>query len=363
MKICISYADWRFRPAQRAHERTALRIGNFDKYSAYSPRDLDANFRQKNQHLLKMSWGTTRWGSGNYLWKPYIVRAALLTLKPEDILVYCDAAMLFLRPIDPAIEVMRQAKLDIIHFYRANLTKESNQTKRDAFILMNCDSPRYVDTLAKTAMCFFLRRTSFTEQFVEEWLHYSQDARILTDMPNQCGKPNYPDMSKHLREQSIFSVLTKKYDIPAYGFRPTIRALFKGFTFAEVEMNKDRPKALEQDTRPLLFAPRGRMKVPSVRFLRNYGAAPDGLLSLCGHHVLWFSTNLLLGWAPRLIPNPWRKLLRFIRRCVGAKNARLLKRFLALSKKALRKCIGKKMAGRMRNFYVGCRIAYRELCR
>ena len=358
MKICISYANWKFRPAQRAHERTALRIGNFDKYSAYSPRDIDADFRRKNRHLLKMPWGTTRWGSGNYLWKPYIVRKALLTLKPEDFLVYSDAGMLFLRPIDPAIKVMRQAKLAIIHFYRPGLLEESEQTKRDAFILMNCDSPRYVDTLGKAAMCFFLRRTSFTEQFVEEWLHYSQDARIITDIPNRCGKPNYDGFRENKHDQTIFSLLTKKYDIPAYSFTPTVNALFKWAPVSEVEMNRDRPKALEQDPRPLLFAPRERMKVPSVRFLRDYGAAPDGLLSLCGHYVLWFSTNLVLGWAPRLIFGLWG-----LRRCVGAKNARLLKRVLTLGKKALRKCIGKKMAGRMRNFYVGWCVVYRELCR
>ena len=360
MKICISYADWRFRSAQRAHERTALRIGNFDKYSAYSPRDIDADFRRKNQHLLKMPWGMTRWGSGNYLWKPYIVRKALLALAPEDILVYSDAALLFLRPIDPAIEAMRQAKLDIIHFYRAKPTKESHQTKRDAFILMDCDSPRYADTLARTTMCFFLRRTSFTEQFVEEWLHYSQDARILTDVPNQCGKPNYPDMGKQHYRQSVFSLLAKKYDIPAYAFRSTI--LLKNPLFSESDLELDiegnMSKALEQDPRPLLFAPRGRMKVPSVRFLRDYGAAPDGLLSLCGHYVLWFSTNLVLGWAPRLIFGLWG-----LRRYVGAKNARLLKKLLTLGKIIVKRCIGKKMAGRIRNFYVGWRIVYRELCR
>ena len=357
MKICISYADWKFRSAQRAHERTALRVGNFDKYIAYSPRDIDANFRRKNQHLLKMSWGAKGWGSGNYLWKPYIVRKALLTLKPEDILVYCDAGMLFLRSIDPAMEMMRQKKQDVIHFYKFNLVKETHQTKRDAFILMNCDSPRYVDTLAKTAMCFFLRRTSFTERFVEEWLHYAQDQRIISDMPNQCGKPDYDAFFAHKHDQSILSLLTKKHDIPAYNFQPTI--LFKQDIFPELNREECMQNLLEQDPRPLLWAPKYRIVVPSLRFLRSYDAAPDDILSVCVHHVLWFSTSFLLDWTPNL----WKHLLRLIRRCVGAKNTRRLKRVLAVGKKIMKRCVGEHMFYRIRNFYVNYRRTYKEICR
>jgi hypothetical protein len=51
---------------------------------------------------------------------------------------------------------------------------------------------------------------------VNELLHYAQDERIITDLENQCGYSNYPEFQEHRHDQSIFSLLTKKYDLVAY---------------------------------------------------------------------------------------------------------------------------------------------------
>ncbi|HFQ80596.1 MAG TPA: glycosyltransferase family 2 protein [Desulfobacterales bacterium] len=46
--------------------------------------------------------------------------------------------------------------------------------------------------------------------FIQQWLHYCEDPRIITDQPNTCGKKNYPEFYDHRHDQSVLSILVKK---------------------------------------------------------------------------------------------------------------------------------------------------------
>ena len=89
-------------------------------------------------------------------------------------------------------------------------------TKRDTFILMDCDTPPYTDTPHVLSGFILFKKSDFTIQFVDEWLAYVQDERIISDNPNQCGYPNYPEFIEHRHDESIFSLLIKKH-----GLRPS----------------------------------------------------------------------------------------------------------------------------------------------
>ena len=58
-----------------------------------------------------------------------------------------------------------------------------------------------------------VRKTPFGMGIVEEWLHFAQDERILTDRSNRCGEPNYPGFKDHRHTQSIWSLLCKKHEL------------------------------------------------------------------------------------------------------------------------------------------------------
>ena len=309
MKICISYADWRFRPAQLAHERTALRIGKFDKYIAYSPRDLARDFVRRNKHIL----GRRR-GGGYWLWKPYVIYKTLATLKGDDLLMYADAGTFFLRSIDSGVDFLghREDKGEekgLISFESRGI--EKLWTKRDVFVLMDCDTPRYTDTRQRLGGIHLWRRTPFTMKFLEEWLHYAQDERIITDIPNRCGKPNYDGFSDNRHDQSIFSLLTKKYDLPSLPQEHYIfdyRSYLK-YTPAIPDLN-DKPAAI-------IFL-HGRSTLPSLNFFREYETMPTEFFPRCRYLLLSFYTDIREK-AARFFSNLWRKLLRFIRRCGGAR--------------------------------------------
>jgi hypothetical protein len=79
--------------------------------------------------------------------------------------------------------------------------------KRDAFVLMGMDEQKYTDSGHRMASIFLCKKTAFSVDFVRRWLNWCCDPRILTDLPNTQGKPNYPEFADHRHDQSIMSLL------------------------------------------------------------------------------------------------------------------------------------------------------------
>ena len=99
---------------------------------------------------------------------------------------------------------------------------EHTWTKRDCFVLMDCDQPRYRDTPQVRTGFSAWRRTPFAMAFVEEWLRLVQDERLVTDLPSQCGLPDHPAFRQHRYDQSIFSLLCKKRGVATRGWPPYV---------------------------------------------------------------------------------------------------------------------------------------------
>jgi hypothetical protein len=166
-------------------------------------------FYNSNREILDQSAGLGYW-----LWKPYIIRATLETLSEGDVLVYCDSGIEIIRPPDPLLSICREQQ-PVVLFGNGNHLN-SMWTKRDCFVLMDCDSELYWRALQCDAGCCLFRKTDVALQFVEEWERYACDKRILTDISNTCGKPNLPDFVAHRHDQSILSLLVQRYKMPLF---------------------------------------------------------------------------------------------------------------------------------------------------
>jgi hypothetical protein len=137
-----------------------------------------------------------------------LIHKTLHLLQENDFLLYSDAGACFIQAIDPLVQTCEQFKQDIMPFDVGLVEKAF--TKRDAFILMNCDTSAYTDTIQRQASFILFKKSKVTTEFVREYLEYAQDVRIITDLDNQMGKPNYPEFQAHRHDQSIFSLLTKR---------------------------------------------------------------------------------------------------------------------------------------------------------
>jgi hypothetical protein len=207
-KVLINFATLKFYEAQQRNAETALTVGGFDKVICYSRKDIDREFRSRNRSILR-----ARIGAGYWLWKPYFIKRTLAMLNEGDFLFYCDAGSHFIDRIDPLIEVAARAQQPVIPFELIH--PEKYYTRRDAFILMGCDTARFSETRQRLASFILMRKSPFAETFVDEFLTLAQDARLITNAPGRLG-PESPDFVAHRNDQSIFSLLTKRHGLDAY---------------------------------------------------------------------------------------------------------------------------------------------------
>ena len=67
-------------------------------------------------------------------------------MKEGDYLIYTDAGSIYVNKIQYLIDCMEQEKMEIMVFSLQRELLEKQYTKRDAFVLMQCDAPQFTDT-------------------------------------------------------------------------------------------------------------------------------------------------------------------------------------------------------------------------
>ena len=210
MKLLINFATENFAKAQQFNSKTALSIGGFDRVYNATPNLIDVDFKIKHSAILKQARG-----AGYWLWKPYFILRALEQLKDGDVVMYADSASHFIHSADSLLNLTNAYGQDIIPF-ELELT-EGAWTKRDAFVLMDADQQSFEKSRQFLASFIVIRKSAFSVQFIKEYLHCCCNPNILTDLKNVCGLPNYPEFTAHRHDQSVFSLLSKKYGLQ--GFR------------------------------------------------------------------------------------------------------------------------------------------------
>lgn len=205
MIIAVNYADKKFKRAQQLNSRTARQWGA-DRVIAYGPEDIDEAFRRKNHEILDAPRG-----GGYYLWKPYVYRKAYDELGEGDYLVYIDSGAVYVNKIQYLIDCMEHEKTPVMIFSLEQERIEKGNTKRDAFVLTGCDAPEYTDTPQSIGGYFVCKKAPEVEAYLDEVLHYAQDIRIISDNPNVMGLPNYKEFTDHRHDQSVISLMSKKY--------------------------------------------------------------------------------------------------------------------------------------------------------
>jgi hypothetical protein len=187
---------------------SAKRFGADEIYS-YDLKDIEkTSFYLQNKAILDQPRGIGYW-----LWKPYIISETLKKADAGDIVMYIDAGIEIISSLKPLYEICEQQS--ILLFANGNL-KNFGWTKRDCFVLMNCDNKIFWNSLQCDASACLFRKSDISTRFVEEWLSYCTDERVMTDIPNTCGKKNLFGFIQHRYDQSILSLLACRYNITLF---------------------------------------------------------------------------------------------------------------------------------------------------
>jgi hypothetical protein len=221
MITLVNFADKSFRNKQKWSTFSAKFFGKFDRVLEYNFSDIDSDVLILNKESLKY----TKKGAGNYFWKSYIIEKALNKINEGDYLMYADSGSFFLKSVLPLVKYMETKNKEILCFRLPLIEKQ--WTKRDAFLLMDCDSEKYTDSSQTLATFFLVKKTNKAIDFISEYKKYCFDSRILSDDSNVLGEENYQGFIEHRHDQSVLSLLSKKDsnvliegDISDYGYFP-----------------------------------------------------------------------------------------------------------------------------------------------
>jgi hypothetical protein len=191
---------------------SATAVARFDTALIGNMSILDPVFKKQNAHILQHSRG-----AGYWLWKPYVILKRLAELQDGEVLCYCDSSYRFLSDArNIADEWLSSGDIGACH-NKPNDTSwpehtDRKYTKHDTFELMQVPSGDERERIKSTPQAWagfiLLRKSETSVAFVREWLHYAQNAQIITDSPSTTA-PEDPEFKENRHDQSIYSILLK----------------------------------------------------------------------------------------------------------------------------------------------------------
>lgn len=154
-------------------------------------------------------------GYGYCIWKPYLILQELEKISDDEILIYIDSTDLpDISFFNSIIDIFKTQ--DYVFLNRGY--NHGQWTKRDCFVLMNCDVVEYHNHVQLEAGVIGMKPTLFNKELLKEWFHYSTNKNILTEEPNICGQPNLDNFKEHRYDQSVLTNLFIKYKLNSYFF-------------------------------------------------------------------------------------------------------------------------------------------------
>ncbi len=184
----------------------------FDEINFYTEEDLDTPFRRKFRKLLR----PYSRGYGYWCWKPQVIYQTLCKMNEGDILLYMDLGshlnIFGKERFMDYIDIVHKSESGILAF-RSSAHIERKLTKMDVFRYFKVEENEfYTNTTQIEATHIFIRKCKTSVDLVNEWLKVLYDrSELFTDSVSM--NPELPEFKEHRHDQSVFSILAKKYSI------------------------------------------------------------------------------------------------------------------------------------------------------
>lgn len=207
--------------------KSAIEVGGVDKFVKYTNDDLkDSEYFIRNSHIISRpfdknvvdTYGKIR-NAQYWIWKPYIILETMKQCDEGDIVFYVDGGMKVIDNLDPLYEITRTNENNRMFFsasQRYDRHLQLEYTKRDCFVLMGLDDPKYWNARMGNSALSVWMKTAKNIEMITEWQTYMTDARVVTDDANTCGLPNLPGHIEHRFDQSVMTLLVLKYGDELY---------------------------------------------------------------------------------------------------------------------------------------------------
>ncbi len=195
----------------------------FDEIIFYTQKDLGRDIRS----LYGRYYYPYSRGYGFWSWKPYLLMKTLDKMEDGDILLYTDLGCFF-NPkgrgrLLTYFDMVNTSPLGMLAFrsytesYNGmpeTLYYDYQWTKGDVFDYFGVrDNRNFTHTTQVEATVIFIRKCKESVDFVREWYKaICTDTTLISDQPSRSE--NIDGFVENRHDQSLYSILVKKYDIP-----------------------------------------------------------------------------------------------------------------------------------------------------
>ena len=180
----------------------------FNTTQIFSDVDLrsDTDFWTKHGDFITKN----RRGYGYWIWKSYLIKKTMETMNDGDILLYLDCGCEIDKRNKAAISTFFEyVKTDLIIATQTQIEKFWD--KMDLVLYLDMNKPKYLDTPQRQGGAVLYYVCDKTREFVNMWYTTCCDYHMIDDTPSVAA--NIPGFRQYRHDQSVFSLLTKKYNI------------------------------------------------------------------------------------------------------------------------------------------------------
>ena len=204
--LFVTYGDKNFHNSKMLLCNEAHHFG-FRKFLVGSPENLPKEFIEKHKAFFDRS----KRGAGYWLWKPFIVNEALKLINENDLLIYLDGGCSinqFGKERFHEWMVMTEEN-EILSFQMSHLP-EKDWTKMNLVHKLDCQKEEILNSGQINATVFLLKKTPKVCKLISEWLEICSLEWTIDDSTSEI--PNDIGFKDHRHDQSVFSLLRKKYN-------------------------------------------------------------------------------------------------------------------------------------------------------
>ena len=214
-KIFITFGGGTFARGKKKYVDVAKRLlkqakktGYFDKTILYTGNKMRNDKHFWKQHSKFITRNKRGWGY--WIWKSYIIKKTMNTLNDGDILIYLDAGC----EIGGGKQNLIPTYFDYVKDDKIIGTTtciEKDWCKMDLLHKLHMQNSDLINSKQRQGGTLLFYICKETRNIVDEWYKISCDYHMIDDSPSI--KPNLNCFNEHRHDQSIFSLLTKKYGI------------------------------------------------------------------------------------------------------------------------------------------------------
>lgn len=202
----ITFGNVKYQKSVKRICLEAEKIAVFDKVTGYGETEL-FSFPEFQQHR-DFVYSNPR-GFGYWLWKSFLTMKYMETMNENDILVYADAGCSLQekgrKRILEYFEMVKNHPSGILGFALPQIEKRWN--KMDLVRYLN--ALEHMNSNQLVGGIFVLRNCEHTRNLVKMWYETGSNYSLVDDSPSNL--PNDPSFIEHRHDQSIFSLIRKKY--------------------------------------------------------------------------------------------------------------------------------------------------------